>query len=237
MSTTTVAPKAPKKLAATDIIVGDVFSEMSHYTYKGKGPQGLFFTHHGSGQQVELAANYVEKFLHTANQHQAEVEVGKEDKLWTAKQIAEAKFSTGDIPKEGDVRVPGIRTLWENIHSAQVFQVCFQKQGKPLSIKALADLKEAQVTAALAKLEKAKTGKTGVTKAAIEVLKDIQDNPITPYEEGELRVLTGYKIQFTSRDGKYNCIDMLLTAPNNVRPVNINTLEWLIFDGVKYIVK
>lgn len=58
--------------------------------------------------------------------------------------------------------------------------------------------------------------------------------------EGEDRVLRGYKIQFESRDGRYDCVDMDITKTNKesgVRPVNINTIKYLIFDGVKYVVE
>lgn len=240
MSTTTTAPKASKKIDAAEILPGDVFSEMSHYTCKGpvQGQASHLYTHHASGQTVELSNDYVEKFLHTASQHQHEVEVGKEDKFWTAKQIAETKFS-GETPKEGDVRVPGIRTIWENIHSAQVFQVCFQKQGEKVSPKKLKELRDAQITEALESIEKAKKGKTGVTATATEALKKIQENPIEAFEEGKMRELIGYKVQFTSRDGRYQCVDMELPKgpASNERPVNINTIEWLVFGGVKYIVK
>lgn len=61
-------------------------------------------------------------------------------------------------------------------------------------------------------------------------------NPVLPYEEGEDRVLRGYKIQFESRDGRYDCVDMDIVRTDKesgIRPVNINTIKWLIFNGVK----
>ena len=39
------------------------------------------------------------------------------------------------------------------------------------------------------------------------------------------------------RDGRYNCVDMDITEENNIRPVNINTIKWLIIGGTKYIVQ
>ena len=64
------------------------------------------------------------------------------------------------------------------------------------------------------------------------------NNPIPKIVEGEDRVLRGYKIQFESRDGKYQCIDMdIEDSENNVRLVNINTIKWLIIDNIKYIVQ
>lgn len=247
MSTTTAAkaPKAsttPKKLNAADMNKGDIFSEMSHYTYQGKNGKNHQFIHHSNGTVVELGESYIEGFLHTANQHLAEIEVGREDKLWTDKQIAEA-IAKGEYrdpklaPRVGDVRVPGIRSIWENIHSAHVFQVCFMKQDTPLPAKKLNELREAQAEACANAIAAAKTGKKSLTAAAMEEIKKVQENPILPYEQGEARELTGYKVQFTSRDGRYSCVDMKKPKEDNIRPVNINTIQWLVMDGVKYIVK
>jgi len=87
-------------------------------------------------------------------------------------------------------------------------------------------------------IDRAQRNKTGVAKTASDELKKVQANPVIPYESGEMRELIGYKVQFTSRDGRYDCVDMNIPAgENNIRPVNINTLEWLVFEGVKYIVK
>ena len=63
---------------------------------------------------------------------------------------------------------------------------------------------------------------------------------LTHFESGEDRVLRGYKVQFASRDGRYDCVDMDIVRTDKesgIRPVNINTIKWLIFNGVKYIVK
>lgn len=40
------------------------------------------------------------------------------------------------------------------------------------------------------------------------LITELVNNPVLPYEEGEDRVLRGYKIQFESRDGRYDCVDM-----------------------------
>ena len=56
----------------------------------------------------------------------------------------------------------------------------------------------------------------------------------------KIEFLRGYKIQFESRDGRYDCVDMDITKTDKesgVRPVNINTIKYLIFDGVKYVVE
>lgn len=67
--------------------------------------------------------------------------------------------------------------------------------------------------------------KKGVAEAAKKFAEELIKNPILPYEEGEDRVLRGFKIQFESRDDRYNCIDMDIEDTNNVRPVNINTIR------------
>lgn len=85
-----------------------------------------------------------------------------------------------------------------------------------------------------------KEDKKGVANAAKNLITELVNNPVLPYEEGEDRVLRGYKIQFESRDGRYDCVDMDITKTDKesgVRPVNINTIKYLIFDGVKYVVE
>lgn len=76
--------------------------------------------------------------------------------------------------------------------------------------------------------------------AYIEALKYVQDNPVSEEIPGEERVLRGYKIQFSSRDGRYNCRDMDIEVTSKeagIRPVNINTISELIYNGVRYVVK
>lgn len=89
-------------------------------------------------------------------------------------------------------------------------------------------------------IDTVKNNKKGVANAAKNLITELVNNPVLPYEEGEDRVLRGYKIQFESRDGRYNCIDMDIQQTDKesgVRPVNINTIKYLIFDGVKYVVE
>lgn len=92
---------------------------------------------------------------------------------------------TKEDKKDGTL---GIRSIWENIHSGQVFTVCFKKQDKPKSKRKLQEEIDA----------------------------------------------------FESRDGRYDCVDMDITKTDKesgIRPVNILTIKWLIFNGVKYIVE
>lgn len=208
-----------------DINKGDIFSEISHYQFQGMSTDrsgGMNFKHVESGETVTLNPNYVQNLLTTADQFFETREVTKEDK------------------KDG---TPGIRTIWEGIHSAKVFTVSFKKADTPVSATKLKKLREDQISTALAAIELAQKNKKGVANAAKAALSEIQNNPINAIEPGESRVLRGYKTQYESRDGRYNCVDMDLLETSGgdlsktIRPVNINTIEWLVFEGVKYIVK
>lgn len=218
-----------QRVLINEMVKGDIFSEISHYVYTGNSTE---FTHLESGKTVTLTEGYITDLLTTADQYHGDpVEVGKEDKFWTAKQIADE----GRIGiKEGDLKIKGIRTLFEDIHSAQVFTVCFEKAPKELSKKAYTEAREKQIADALVMVDSAAKAKKGVANAAKIALETIQNNPIAPIEKGEDRILRGYKVQFISRDGKYDCMDMDI---NELRPVNLNTLKWLVFQGTKYIVK
>lgn len=224
-----------------------MFSEISHYKLfkiPTLSDSGFVFIHLESGQKVQLSESYVDDFLMSGDSFNKEIFVGKEDKLWTAKQIADAdlnnEFTNKTIPKVGDIRVKGIRTIWEELVTPHVFTVCFKKQNKTKTKKALNDEKEAKIKAFVEEIERVKIHKKGVADAASKLINDFIDNPILPYEEGEERIFRGYKIQFTSRDGKYNCVDIDIEEndkENNIRPVNINTISFLIYNNVKYIVK
>lgn len=218
---------------------GDVFSESSHYVCID--PQALTFKHLESNQVVTLGESYVTNLLSTADQYSEEKKVGREDKLWTSKQIEDA-VKKGDLAKDhevrpGDVRVMGIRTIFENIYTTEVFTVCFKKQNTPLSSKKYQEKIDKVVKDAVSEIKLVQAAKKGVAKTAEQIIEDIIKNPILPYEEGEERILRGYKIQFESRDGRYNCVDMDITEENNNRPVNINTLLWIVIGGTKYVVE
>jgi hypothetical protein len=196
---------------------GDVFSEISHYSFIKADNKSYKFKHLESGNTISLDEKYVENLLTTADQYEKEVKVTKEDS------------------KDGTKK--GIRTIFEEIYDGQVFTVCFRKQDTTLSKKKYDELKDIQITEALNKIETAQKAKKGVAEVSKKVLQDIQNNPILPIELGEERELRGYKIQFTSRDGKYNCVDMDIQTKDNIRPVNINTILWLVYKGVKYVVE
>jgi flagellar hook-basal body complex protein FliE len=196
-----------------EIQKGDVFSEISHYVVESVKTSDVVFKHLESNNSVTLSKEYVENLLKTANQYQQEITVGKEDK------------------KDGTL---GIRSIWENIHSSQVFTVCFEKQAKSKTKTQIKAEKDKVINDLTIAVEKAKSSKKSMTDVVTKFVEDLVNNPITDLETPEDRVLTGYKLQFISRDGRYDCMDMDI---NELRPVNINTIKYLVFDGIKYIVK
>lgn len=198
---------------------GSIISESSHYIVENILGSTATLTHFESGQQVQISTSYLENYTNSADLYNQEFKVGKENK------------------KDGTL---GIRSIWENIHSGQVFTVCFKKQDKPKSQKKLNAEISSLIESFSNEIDNVKNNKKGVANCAKQLIEELVKNPILPYEEGEERVLRGYKIQFSSRDGRYDCIDMDITRTDKetgIRPVNINTIKWLIFDGIKYTVE
>ena len=196
--------------------VGDVLSESSHYIVTDINGINVVLKHQESGDSVHISKIYIENHLESADEVINEVKVTKEDK------------------KDGTL---GIRSIFESIHSSQVFTVCFKKQDIPKSTKKLNNQINGLSQMLVEEIDRVKAQKKGVADAAKKFINELIKNPILPYEEGEDRVLRGFKIQFESRDGRYNCIDMDITEENNIRPVNINTIKWLIIGGTKYVVE
>lgn len=195
--------------------VGDILSESSHYVVLNKNKNYVEVRHFESGDIVHLGSSYIENYLNSADEVLEEIKVTREDK------------------KDGTL---GIRSIWESIHSPQVFAVCFKKQDVPKSKKKYTEEIDNLAKMLSDEIDKTKIQKKGVSEAAKKFISHLINNPILPYEEGEDRILRGYKIQFESRDGKYQCVDMDIKDSNNVRLVNINTIKWLIFNGKKYVV-
>lgn len=198
---------------------GSIISESSHYIVNRVSGSTAWLTHFESGEEVQIGMSYLKNYTNSADLYDTTVEVTKEDK------------------KDGTL---GIRSIWENIHSGQVFTVCFKKQDKPKSKRKLQEEIDAIVEQFSDSIDTVKNNKKGVANAAKNLVTELVNNPVLPYEEGEDRVLRGYKIQFESRDGRYDCVDMDIVRTDKefgIRPVNINTIKWLIFNGVKYIVK
>lgn len=196
--------------------VGDVLSESSHYVVTGIYGNDTVLKHQESGDSVHINKMYIEKYLESADEVINEVKVTKEDK------------------KDGTL---GIRSIFESIHGTQVFTVYFKKQDTPKSQKKL----NAEIATLISdfsnEIDTIQKSKKGVADAAKRFAEELITHPILPYEEGEDRVLRGFKIQFESRDGRYNCVDMDIEDNNNIRPVNINTIKWLIIGGTKYVVE
>lgn len=204
----------------TGIAVNDVLSEVSHYKVIGiNADDSIRAVHTESGDVVNIGRTYVKNYIKSGDNYDQEIKVTKEDK------------------KDGTL---GIRSIFEGIHSGQVFTVCFKKQDKPKSKRKLQEEIDAIVEQFSNSIDTVKNNKKGVANAAKNLITELVNNPVLPYEEGEDRVLRGYKIQFESRDGRYDCVDMDITKTDKesgIRPVNILTIKWLIFNGVKYIVE
>lgn len=196
--------------------VGDVLSESSHYVVTGIYGNDTVLKHQESGDSVHINKMYIEKYLESADEVINEVKVTKEDK------------------KDGTL---GIRSIFESIHGTQVFTVCFKKQDTPKSQKKLNAEIATLISDFFNEIDTIQKSKKGVADAAKRFAEELITHPILPHEEGEDRVLRGFKIQFESRDGRYNCVDMDIEDNNNIRPVNINTIKWLIIGGTKYVVE
>lgn len=198
---------------------GSIISESSHYIVNRVLGSTVHLKHFESGEDVQIGISYLKNYTNSADLYDTTVEVTKEDK------------------KDGTL---GIRSIFENIHSSQVFTVCFKKQDKPKSKRKLQEEIDAIVEQFSNGIDRVKNSKKGVANAAKYFIAELINNPVLPYEEGEDRVLRGYKVQFASRDGRYDCVDMDIVRTDKesgIRPVNINTIKYLIFDGVKYVVK
>lgn len=199
--------------------VGNILSETTHYKIVAKFGNHIDCILQESGDKVSLGNDYALKYCSSGDVYEEIKKVTKEDKA------------------DG---TPGIRTIFENIHSSEVFTVIFKKQDKKKTRKQIAEEKNSQINEAIAMINRAKEQKKSMAVAYAEALEFIQNNPVKDYIEGEDRVLRGYKMQFVSRDGKYKCMDMDIERTEKEtgeRLVNINTISQLIYNGVKYIVK
>ena len=200
-----------------EIKQGDILSESSHYRVKNILGSSVILEHFESKNEVSIDKDYLHNFCNTADSYITEIKVTKEDK------------------KDGTL---GIRSIWENIYNSKVFTVCFKKQDTKKSNKQFTTEVNALAEQMCKEIDQVKASKKGVADWAKKTLHALMSNPIPKIVEGEDRVLRGYKIQFESRDGKYQCIDMdIEDSENNIRLVNINTIKWLIIDNIKYIVQ
>lgn len=200
-----------------EIKVGDIFSEESHYTVVDITGGQVTIRHLEGDSNTVIGTSYIQNFTKSADQYTETVQVGREDK------------------KDG---TPGIRTIFENIKSSECFTVNFTKQSKPKTKKKIEEEKLAQRQKATEVLASG-LSKVPLQEALLKALQEVQDNPIQSFDEGENRTLRGFKVQFISRDGRYDCVDMDINrtdTESGIRPVNINTINSLIVNGVKYVV-
>ena len=86
---------------------GSIISESSHYIVNRISiPSATaWLTHFESGEEVQIGLSYLKSYTNSADLFETTVKVTKEDK------------------KDGTL---GIRSISENIHSGQVFTVCFK---------------------------------------------------------------------------------------------------------------
>lgn len=211
---------------------GDVFSEQSCFVFLNKeGSDTYNMKHLSTGETVKLSGTYVQDMLQTADQYEKEQKIGLENKYWTKAQLTASQGSVDPLIREGDLKIIGMRTVWNTV-SSQVFTAIFRKKDTVLSNKAYNTKVQEVVTKALADIESAKVGKKGVAKTAAQVLEEVIKNPVLQVEQGEIRVLRGIKQQWESSTGFFDVLDIDL---NEKRQVNINTLEALIVDGVKWV--
>ena len=209
------------KDSTTDFKKGDVLSESSHYIVLGHSGHGNMVTvlNTEDGAHSDIGVTYLRAHAVSADLYTETVEVTKEDKA------------------DG---TSGIRSIFEGIHSADVFTVCFLKQDKKKSAKALKAEIDAKAQELASVIDSVKSSKKGVANASKQIIEELMNNPILPFVPGDARILRGYKVQFVSRDGRYDCRDLDIEVTEKeagIRPVNINTIQWLIYNNVKYVVK
>lgn len=188
---------------------GDFLSETTYYQVVDKTREQVIVNVIGSDFNIRIDNAIVEKNLSSSDIFNEEKQVTKEDK------------------RDGTL---GIRSLFEN-HGTGVCTVVFIKQNKNKTKKAFEDEKNLQKEKALEKVEKARRGKKSMVDVIRKEIAEIQNNPILPFIPGELRVMTGYKLSFTSRDGKYRFMDLEVKEE---RYVNINNIVGFIADNTKY---
>ena len=162
--------------------VGDFLGEITRLQVKAIQGDAVTLTNLNNGREVTYSKAYAESLCDSAHYFDKTVEVGIEDKFWTASQIAKEK--PGDDIRAGDLKLLGIQSLFKNIGS-EVFTVVFKKQDTPKTKKAYKE----EVDKAIAEC-----------KADPSRFEHYIKNPILDYVPGELRTLHGVKLEFNSLD-------------------------------------
>lgn len=246
--------KQSTTLEIKDIEAGDLFYEKSHYVVLSKNDKSISFKHIQSNQVIELSNGYVLSLLDSADHYFSSIKIGKEDKVWTELQVNKEKethqkanptLSELEINETlqkfnivtGGIKQKGLKSLWSEISISELFTVCFKKSDtkktKAEREKYKLDLQKQLMSST--NYQSLISNKDLNTSVLGDLLNEIIDNSIkNPYTElksGELRTLRGYKLQNTSDNGLYNCMDLDI---NESRPVNLNTIQWIIYKGIKY---
>lgn len=169
---------------------------------------------------IRIEKDYVVEEMFTDSQYEKVVEVTKEDKL------------------DG---TPGIRTIFQGLPAGTPFTVTFKKVDKKLSDKAYKKALADQRDAAVKKILDTQKSKKGVADIAVEVLKEIQENPVLDFIPGEIRTLRGYKLSNEIPiDGRYDTIEVSTEKGQvdiQIRPVTITAISSLCVYNTMYIVK
>jgi len=222
------------------------YSEFSRYRIEPSRQEPRTATHLESGEKVKIGNGYLESFLLSAEDYEKTIQVGREDKLWTPKQVqdelSKLKFGINvgiqeiakaarEVPRVGDVRVRGIRSIFKSIPLGEVFTVTFQKKGVKLTDRQFKKKQEEYLAEARERLEKKQRWKEGILDAALEEIQHLMDNPINQVEAGADRTLIGYKMENNPKGSHYMCMDLEIMEN---RLVNISTINRLVSRGVKY---
>lgn len=190
-----------------------IFTEVSYYHLQHKDSETHSLKIVGQTDPVIISNNYVVENLISADDFTEVVNVGKEDKYWTAKQVNDAGL---DVSKVGTLKELGIKSILNNVGSI-AFTVVYKKKDTVLSNKAYQQALADYAAKAPSKVD-------------VDYLKGVPIQVIP----GETRVLRGYLKSVDTNDGYYEVVDLDI---NETRKVNINTIEELIFRGTKYVVK
>lgn len=227
-----------------------IYSELSRYRESGLDSAGTVkMLHLESGDVVGISREYIENYMIPASHFTQTETVGQKDKLWTEGQVnaeldkltfslkataAEIAEQARKVPKPGDVRVKGIRTIFREIPIGEVFTVVFRKAPTQKSQRAYQMEIEERVEKAKENLERIQRNKEGVLAAALDELKKAYLSPVLKQTPGPLRSLVGYKLSNGTDTSHYLCLDCEIRER---RLVNITTIESLITRGVKYEVE
>lgn len=228
-----------------DIKPKSIFTELSSYIVDSVTGTKVHMTHLETLKPISVDFTYLRDIMVSGDHFDTIEYVTKDDRYFTAKQvedlIKEGKFKNeNELPVAGTLKSKGIRTIFSEIPFKHCFTVEFRKVGKTLSEKQIATLKAKQINELLSRIEVVQKQKKGILASAKEALVELQNNVIESYIPGDLRVLRGIKLSTHSDTGFYVCKDLdfpdgdMNDITKNTRLVNINSIESLILNGVKY---